>query len=187
MALSETAICNDALIEVGAATILSLDDNSPQARLCKHQYPKLRDEMIEGHPWNWSIARASLAASTTAPVYEWARAFPLPNDCLRVLEVENAEEEDWQREGNTIVTNLSTCNIKYISKVTEPGKFSENFSRALALKLAASISFALVQNASLKETLMKAAKEALATARSYDAQEGSPRVPYAKSWLNSRY
>lgn len=187
MATSETAICNDALVEIGAARIASLSEDSATARICKEQFPIIRDELIAGHPWNFALKRANLAASTTAPVNKYARAFAIPSDCLRILEMYQGEETDWQVEGGYIVTDSSSMEILYISRVLEVGKYPPHVSRALALKLAANIIYALVQSVSLKEMIEKKAEFVLAQARSFDAQVGAPRQPYAKTWLNSRY
>jgi hypothetical protein len=187
LATSETAICNDALVEIGAGRIASLTEDSATARICNEQYTKIRDEMLAGHPWNFSLKRASLAASGTAPVNKYTKAWVLPTDCLRVLEVVDGEEIDWQKEGNYLVSDTTSMDILYIAKITDVGNYPPHFSRALALKLAASVSYALVQSTSLKEMLEKKAEFTLAQARSFDGQEGAPRKPYANTWLNSRY
>lgn len=187
MAASETAICNDALIEIGAGRIASLVEDSATARICSEQYAKIRDELLAAHPWNFALKRANLVASATAPTNKYSKAFVLPADCLRVLEVVDGEEIDWQREGEVLVSDTSSMQILYVAQITETGKYTPHFSRALALKLAASICYALVQSTSLKEMLEKKAEHTLSQARSFDAQEGAPRQPYAHSWLNSRY
>ena len=46
MASSEVAICNSALIKIGAAEITSLSDVNKRAQLCNEQYSKLRDELL---------------------------------------------------------------------------------------------------------------------------------------------
>lgn len=187
MATSETAICNDALVEMGAARIASLTEDSATARIMREQYSIIRDELLAGHPWNFSLKRANLAASTTAPVNKYAYKYAKPGDCLRVLEMYEGEEIDWQEEGEYIVTDSSSMSILYISRITETGKYPPHFSRALALKLAANTCYAIVQSVSLKDSLEKKAEAMLAQARSFDAQVGAPRQPYARTWLNSRY
>lgn len=187
MATSETSICNDALVEIGAGRIASLTEDSATARLCNEQYTKIRDEMLAGHPWNFAIKRATLTASGTAPVNQYSTQFALPSDCLRVLEVVDGEELDWQREGQYLVCDDDSMDIKYIAQITTPGNYPPHFARALALKIAASICYSLVQSTTLKDTIEQKAERTLALARSFDAQEGAPRQPYAKSWLNSRY
>tara|TARA_R100001530_G_scaffold114015_1_gene80959 strand:+ start:206 stop:1021 length:816 start_codon:yes stop_codon:yes gene_type:complete len=61
MASSEVAICNSALIKLGAAEISSLSDTNKRAQLCNAQYSKLRDELLRSHPWNFAIGRKVLS------------------------------------------------------------------------------------------------------------------------------
>lgn len=184
---TETSICNSALSKLGAERILSLDENSPVARICKEQYPKIVVTLLREHPWNFAIKRATLAAATTGPEFKYAYSFPLPSDCLRVLEIEDGETVDWQKEGRNIVTDSSSMKIKYISSDILPGEFDANFSEVVALKLAHDICFAITQSTTLKETLADDLKKALSHARTFDSQEGFPRQAYAKDWRNARY
>lgn len=61
MASSDVAICNSALIKLGVAEITSLSQNVKRAQLCDEQYPKVRDELLRNHVWNFAIKRKVLA------------------------------------------------------------------------------------------------------------------------------
>ncbi len=80
-------ICNEAMDLLGAATITALTENSKEARLCNRRFSTVRDATLRSHSWNCAIARADLAADSTAPSFGFANQFPLPTDpfCLRVL------------------------------------------------------------------------------------------------------
>jgi hypothetical protein len=186
MAASETAIANSALAKIGSARVISLNDDSTEARLLKEQYPKVRDDLLRSHPWNFAIVRTTLAALTTAPSWGFSRQFQVPADCLRVLDID-AQDLQWEREGNIIVSDATSIGIRYVKKVTEVGNFDACFSEALATKLAADICFALTQSTTLKELLMKEFEKKVREARSFDGQEGGPKRVYAREWLNSRY
>src|SRR3990170_4372989 len=180
---TDTSICNSALSKLGAERILSLDENSSNARICKEQYSKIVLVVLRAHPWNFAIKRKQLAASTTAPVFKYTYSFPLPVDCLRVLEIEDGETIDWQREGGNIVTDYSSLKIKYISSDITPGEFDPAVAEVIALKLANDICFAVTQSTTLKETLADEYKKELAAARTFDSQEGYPRQAYAHDIL----
>lgn len=186
MAASEVAICNSALAKIGAARISSLTESSVEAKLCREQYEKVRDDLLRSHPWNFAIKRASLAALPDVPAFGYSNAFALPADCLRVLGTDHPED-DWVIEGGNFLINAGTTSIRYVSKEIAPGKFDANFAEALACKLAHDICFSLVQSVQLKEVLYKDFKMKIAEARSYDAQENGPMRVYADQWLNSRY
>lgn len=187
MATSDVAICNSALIKVGADRIISLNDDSPAGRVCKEQYPKVLKELLRSHPWHFAIKRAELVASLTPPVFDYTYAFTLPNDYLRVLEVEDQQYIRWAKEGNVLVSDSETMRIKYISSNVLPGNFDATFDEALATLLASDIAYTLVQSIQLRDTLRAEAKEKVAQARSFDSQEGSTRQVIANDYLYSRY
>jgi len=62
MAATVEAICNSALIKIGAAVIVSITDTNKRAQLCNEQYTKLRDDLMRSHPWNFARARKLLVA-----------------------------------------------------------------------------------------------------------------------------
>lgn len=49
---SVVQICNGALNQLGASTILTLTEDSKNARLCNARYENVRDAVFRHHPWN---------------------------------------------------------------------------------------------------------------------------------------
>lgn len=185
MAANPTVICNSALIKVGAGRIISLDDDSKEAMVCKEQYEKCVADLLRSHPWNFSIKRTSLAALVEAPAFGFAYKFQIPSDCLRVLEV-GTNQAPWEKEGSTIVTDSGTCDVKYIARVEE-SLFDANFVEVAALKLASDICYSLVQSVQLREQLRAEYNLKLREARSYDAQEGGVRQVIANDLIYPRF
>jgi len=185
MAASVVSICNSALIKVGAGRIISLDDDSKEARVCEEQYEKVTSDLLRSHPWNFAIKRSTLAALVDSPAYGFSYQFTVPSDCLRVLEV-GTNETPWEKEGSAILTDSSTCSIKYVARVDE-SFFDSNFNEVLALKLAADICYSLVQSVQLREQLRGEFKDKLREARSYDAQEGGVRQAIANDFIYPRF
>jgi hypothetical protein len=187
VAVSSTAICNSALIKVGAERIISLDDDNPRAVLMKEQFEKIRDELLYSHPWNFATKRQELALLTTAPDSNFSYQFQLPNDCLRVVETDLEGANRWRVEGRKLLCDFSEIHIAFISNDIDYADYTPAFVEALACKIAADVAYSLVQNASLKELLMKEAEMKLRLARSFDAQESVGDRVYADGWLNSRF
>jgi hypothetical protein len=184
MATSEVSICNSALSKIGADRIVSLDDDSRAAKLCKEQYPKVRDALFRVHPWNFAIKRVALAASPTTPDFGFAYAYPLPSDFSRALEV-NENEGEWVKEMDSILTDDDTCELLYIARVAV-GYFDDIFSELLATKLAHDICGDLTTSPTLKRDLYAEYQNMLREARSFDAQEGSAKKFKTYTFLNSR-
>lgn len=185
MSLTEVDICNSALAKVGAERITSLTEENERARILSEQYPKLRDKLLRSHPWNFTIDRKILAAAVGTPAFGFQYRFTIPVDCLRILEINS--ESTWQREGEYIVSDSPSIGIKYIKKIVDTSKYDATFAEALAAAIAADISYSLVQSVTLKDTLLKEAEIAVRTARSFDAQEGTPGQVVANDWLTARY
>ena len=184
---SEIAIVNSALSKLGADPIVSLEENSRVARLCKAALPMRKKALLRGHPWNFAIARQILARLTSTPEFEYAYQYQLPQNCSRVIYVGTYQDQEWTREGNLILTNADTCEIKFIRNDIEMGMVDDCFAEVLALDLAHNICYAITQSKTLKEELRDELKRVIAESRSFDGQEGSVKAPIASDWLNSRY
>jgi hypothetical protein len=185
---TEIEICNSAIAKIRGRRILSLDDDSTEARLCKDLYPRIRDRLLRAHPWNFAIERRQLGLLSAEPLYGYANQFQLPLDCLRILETDLCADEDWVLEGDKILCNKTELNVKMLVLITDAEKFDTMFVEVLAYMLAAELAYPLTQGTSLAEAMERKAEKILMEARSFDAQEsGSSPVVDATSWLYSRY
>lgn len=188
MATSDVQICNSALIKVGTDLIITLEEDNKRARVCKHQYPLLRDEVLRAHPWNFATARVQLAEVLPAPTFgEYEKWFELPDDCLRVLNIINGDGLKWAVEGDKLLVNTDSVNIRYIKRVTDTTLYDANFTEVLATRIAADLAWSLVQDAEMQEKIMAQYNRLVRPARSYDAQEGSAPKVSTSTWLSARY
>jgi len=178
-------ICNSALIKLGVEPVTSISGTEKAARLCKASYNMIRDELLASHYWNFAMKRAALVVATDSPVYEYSYKYDLPTDCLRIHSL--GDRGDFKIEGKYIVTNIDSAYALYISSETDTTKFPPTFSEALAYRLAANLSYALVQSVSLGENMHKLSDIRLRDARSFDGQEGTLGLIQADEWLGSRF
>lgn len=185
MYTSELEIVNSALIKVGAERIISLTSDTKSAKVCNELYPRIRDKMLYDHPWNFAIARVELGLLSTTPLFDYGYEHQLPADCLRVLKV-YGNDDDWRVEGRKLLSNNDSVWIQYIRQVTDVTEFTPGFGEALALRLAAEISYSMTQSITLQDQLSKAAREELRSARSFNAQERSITTVGADDWVNVR-
>lgn len=211
MATSDVEICNLALTRIGHQTITSLTaspSTSKAATICALQYPICRDALLRAHPWNFAIARSTLALDSVTPNHEFDYRHALPSDCLKVLRT------GWEAngftgtaiygfpgqmgysnltipyriEGRYLLANESEVKIEYIARVTDVAQFDDLFTDVLAQRIAAEISMAITDNASLTQGLWKLYTEKLAEARTNDAQEGTAReVVDLTPWIAARF
>ena len=194
---SDVDICNSALNMIGASNIISLTEDSRAARVCNQRYEFVRDAVFRAHPWNCLISRVEVAADSTAPAFEFTYAHTLPTDpyCLRVLRPQDPDSV-FKIEGRKLLANSTPFKFIYISRVTDPNEYDQLLIEALAARLAADVSYALVNSATLTQSLFAIYDAKLSEARFVDATEGTPdnvinldRATYAASdsFIGSRF
>ena len=188
MSASEITLCNQALGKLGARRVIDLDEESTEARACRLHYAETRDEVLRAHRWNFAIRRVDLTQLATPPIFGWGFQYELPEDCLRLFEVNGWEVGRrpgyWEVEGRVLLSNQDVAQVRYISRVTDCNKFDALFIEALALKLASKIARPINGSAEMSnEFLTEYEKLTGGRARRSDAFEGRPtRVP---AWMQS--
>lgn len=184
---SEVAIFNLALQALGRSLrVTAVDEDSNAARTMLLRYPYARDATLRDYEWNFASARASLP-STTAPAFEFANAFDLPADCLKVREVFGGNKYDWKIEGRQILTNLAApLLIKYTRRVTNVGEMAPDFVTALATRMASECAVSLAESSEKAGNLWQAYTALLIGARGADAQEGQAEQLPQGSWVDAR-
>lgn len=186
MAQSVVDICNSALQRVGATTILSISDNSPEARACSVAYDSNRRDELRKFKWNFAIKREVLAPDATAPAFDFTYAFSLPSDCLRVLRPATTDL-DWQVEGRKILTNDSnTLKLRYISDVTDATVFDPSFYNVVAAALSLDLVERLTQSNVKKQLLVKDYDDAVTAAKRANAFEAGPVDLPEDPWMLAR-
>ena len=186
--MAQTAVdcCNSALQRVGASTILSLSDNSPEARACSVAYDSNRRDELRKHPWNFAVKRAVLAPDATAPAFDYKYAFTLPTDCVRLLRPPTPDL-DWQIEGGKILTNDgSTLYVRYLSDITDPTLWDPSFYNVVAGALAIDICERLTQSNTKKQMLISQYNDDVRMARRMNAFESGPKDAADDDWWIAR-
>lgn len=190
MATNSTTICNLALSKIGNKRIVSLDEESPEARACRLVYEPARDEVLRSHQWNFAMKRMVLSRLVAAPAFGWACQFQLPVDCLRVLQLNGYEpgerRDNWEIEGRVLLADDETAEIKYIARVTDGNLYDAIFVKALAVKVGAEIAKPLAGSSSLAEGLLTEYERIVGPlARSADSFESRPKrkLPWVESDL----
>ena len=191
---SIVGICNGALNQLGATTILSLSEDSKNARLCNSRYTQVRDALFRSHPWNCLQKRVQIAADATAPAWGFKNAYTLPADCLRLLKILDYDS-NYKVEGRKILSNTSSMKILYVARVIDPNEYDELLRETLSASLGADIAFGVTSNNQTASNMYNLFKEKLRDARFVDSTEGQnidsdlgmSDVIDASTFINSRY
>ena len=187
-------ICNGALNQLGASTILTLTEDSKNARLCNARYTQVRDSLFRSHPWNCLTKRVELARDTDTPSWGFSHQFTLPADCLRVLTILDYDA-DYKVEGRKILTDNSTMKILYISRDEDPNQYDELLRETLSAALAADIAYAVTSSNPTVTNMYNLFQDKLKDARFVDSTEGQNLSPDkgmadvigADTFINSRF
>ncbi len=146
MAINDTKIVNMAFGRIGAKRINDIDDDTdtkPEAIQARLHFEQTRDALIRSHYWRFASDRASLSQDTVDPDFEWDNQFILPDDFMRLKSVfgDNSTATENTRfsfalEGQRLLTNEDSVDIRYIKKVTDASQFDPLFVEVLVLLLA---------------------------------------------------
>lgn len=149
MANSRVDICNLALSKIGASSIISLDDETPEAVACKRVYDALRDSVLYDFPWDFALVRATLSQISSSDAWDYSYAYQLPTDpyCLRVVGTDGDEEYGWVVEGRVLYTNKESIKVKYITRMDDVSQYSPMFVNMFATMIASDLAIPLTGDA----------------------------------------
>ena len=196
MALSETKICNLSLSDLGSKRINNFDDkteSSPQAILCRLHYEPTRDALEQSYPWRFTRGRATLSEDTETPDFQWGKQFILPIDYLAMKSVYEGRFSDenvrsYDLEGNLLLTNETTMEIRYIKKITDVTKFDPLFVQLLVLQLDLKLVMPLTQNVKLKQSIKEDIRLLMPDVLAFAGQETNTAGRLESgTWNDARY
>lgn len=177
MAMTAIEICSTALLKLGARAISSFSEASTEADVARGLYAVTRDGLLATYPWSFTQAQLALAAGPTAPTADFAHAFALPADCLRVLSAgvgTAGRGLDYRIQGRELLTDADSLTLTYQRSVPE-ADLPPFFVTALIARLAAELCIPLTESAARAENLYRLAAAELRLARLLDAQQSTPR------------
>jgi hypothetical protein len=188
MAVSTVSIANRALQRIGAKSIESLTQDSPNARSISKAYEHVRRALIRRYRWSFAIKRASVAADVDGTAWGGLNRFSLKNDHLRLIRDKDHPDlrKDWKIEGTSIVTaDASPLQYRYIADITDPSLMDASFVEAFALALAAAICKEVTGSEAEVRSVREELREAVNMAKNDNAIEEDPQVSVQDDWLDA--
>lgn len=211
-------ICNAALSHLGSdavVTSISPPDESVEAAHCARFYPMARDEMLESHPWAWSLKRTTLA-EVTNPSQMWTFAYALPSDMKSALRVISAavfaelfpgfplpaialysdlfkyterSSAEFVIEGNALFTHEPNATLLYTAASLDTTKYSPTFVSALSYLLASYLAGPIIKGspgAQASGQLRQIAARVIGEAKALNANEASEVSDHLADHLRAR-
>ena len=189
-------IANAALDRIGQGQILSLDDTTTSARKCKlHIYECIRQVLRLGK-WKAATKQATPAQLSDVPLFQWAYAYQLPNDYIRMVKViaaeipsadaaaqgstgpafwDGYEVPDYAIQGKTLLANDTVVQMNYVADLTmgdnDIDVTDATLTELFSLNLAVVLCWPFQQDRSQREALFAEYQMKLRKALAADAQD----------------
>lgn len=189
MAATRLNIINLALQHVGASRVGSIEDSELAAE-ADQSYPFIRDAELRANAWGFAQKRVNLAASAVAPAFEFLKAYPLPDDYLRVIKPVR-QDLDWRIEYHegalAILTNQDAAPLRfrYIYRASE-ALFDPLFVMMLSCSLGWQIAERVTQSNSKRDAMKDKYTEYRKEARRLNAFERVPDKQPLDTWITGR-
>jgi hypothetical protein len=184
-------IANMAAARIGTETRISApDDDRRVARVLKAAWDIQRQAAIRDGAWNFASRRAELPSESDPDkvIYPWSYGFPLPAECLRLIEVMDVSRDAYALEGDTVLCDSAgPLYIRYLVDVPESAEWDAGFAESFALRLAWRCGRTIAGSAFDQEQCGFEYRQSLAAAKRVDARENPPIVQEESDWVLSRY
>lgn len=187
MTITKTDILNKALTLVGANPIVSIDDDTENARVLKRVYDLSLRSVLSECEWYFAMTRSLLALS--GDTLAWTEAawenyiYVRPIAAIRIFST-NHRTAKWREEGQYIISDTSGLGVRYSWFIEDTTKYPVFFVDALIDKLCENVSYYILNSPSksqeFKETYLKIS---LPRAMSVNSQIGIPEYMNDDAWV----
>lgn len=179
---TQVGICNEALSEIAADPINSIEEGSSSAFYCRMHYASVLAEVLTWTDWEWAIRRSSLAAQVNDRKGEWLYRYGRPADMADAIRVLPAVDQQvhslptvgpyafpaWDALGKlpfaaasgSIYTNVAAALLEYQVNAVDPAVIDPLTARAASLELAARLAMPIKKSRNLKGDMIKLAEVA---------------------------
>lgn len=198
--LSRTQVINNALRAISANLVADPDEDTESARQAKGVYEQTVRAELENHAWFFAKGQASLAQSAAAPVFKFARAFQVPADFVRLVElqdrwvfsiirgVDTDPVPPYEMQGRSILTDFGApLRITYLRDLSDdPTLWSPLFAEVVSAALAIALAMPLTKSEGMVSLAEKLYQKALRRAKTANAIQMPPHNIPDGSWITAR-
>ena len=184
---SKIDIISSAFLLLGHDTINSLNDPGYTNRVAQNTYDNMVQFELTKSNWTFARVKAQLAQLTTDPIDEFANAFQIPSDRLKILFIRPSSRYKIYRD--QIFTNAGgPLFLDYIANVGEdewPPSFTQVAIFALAANWGIPIREGFTTRAALKEDYAEASRIARADDSTQNPQDPIRSNPFVAARLGN--
>lgn len=188
--MTKVDLINKALTQLGAAPIVSITDNTANARAVNRVYEISLKAILNESKWNFATKRRLLSLS--ADTLEWYDSnstyiYTKPSDAIFIYET-NDIYADWRVEGDYIISDTSGLGVRYVYYNEDVAKFPAPFTQAFIDLLSSDIAFYILNSKPKAESMLsKYMTVSLPKAKSKNAQIGQQQQVRDDAWELAKY
>lgn len=200
MPLSRTQVINDGLRHISANLIADPDEDTESARQAKGVYDQVVRAELESSAWFFAKTQAALPQNATPPLFKYARAYNLPSDFVRLVEMEDRwvfsvmrnidvnPIPQYEMQGRAIFTDIAApLRVAYLRDITsDPTVWSPLFANVVAAALAIRLAMPLTKSEGMVSLASKIYSSELARAKKSNAIQMPPAQIPDGSWITAR-
>lgn len=178
-----------ALRFIGAEPLISLEDNSKQAKLCKLFYEFDRDVLLSEEVWSFAVTRQALSQLSETNDTNYLYMYQLPVDpyCLVPLEIKDYPNQPFIIEGRVLYTDLDSVTLRYTAQITDPTQYPALFALALAYKVASDLANSIEGKQNRFSEMETMYRTTLIKAQGIDIGGRSTPVTDSTLWTDARF
>lgn len=186
--MSNLGVANLALSLLGARTISSFPDTSTkEGRAVSTYFETVRQSELRKYNWNFAMQRDVLTVDFETPAWGWDHQYAVPDDYLRLVEVDGLSTTEYQVEKGLILTNTTDdLNIRYVYDASDPDTWDQCFVDAFGAALARRLTEEITASATQLQLINQTYKDAIKDARQTDAIENPPEEIPEDDWNLAR-
>lgn len=204
--MNRVEIVNYALTRLGGRRIANLEsENSEEAKAMNLLFEDTVREVLQLHPWPDAIKRSTVAeVSGGADYTDREYRYQLPLDLVWLMDILDSttyypirnlltsespgpnRKTVWDREGSTILCDISPCFIKYVYYPIDMNVFSVTLARAMGVKLAHAAAMRLGRDPQVQGALFQEASIAITLAKAASGLDGQGQFHETKTWGDYR-
>lgn len=183
---NRTSIINTALMRIGAQGVTAGFQDSASAQTANAAYDRVVAHCLGLHPWSFALRRKVLAQGADVADGLYRHAYPLPADCLRVVDVRSGGERmaDWTILGRELLCDAAAVLLTFVS--AEATAFPDAVADVIAWRLAFEMAPYAEQGGSNAQAYLEMFERALDRARTLNDLELRPARVRTSPFLEER-
>lgn len=198
--LSRTQVINNGLRLISANLIADPDEDTESARQAKEVYDQVVRSELEAHAWFFAKKQIALPENAVAPLFKFGRAYNLPADFVRLVELNDRWVFSalryidinpipvYELHGRAVYTDLEApLKITYLRDVSsEPTVWTPLFGNVVSAALATRLAMPLTKSEGMVTLADRAYQRELVKAKRANAIQMPPQYIPDSSWITAR-